>query len=262
MVDPFMLLALAERIALDAARLVSEGRKGGLTDIGTKSTITDMVTEFDRASESLIVGNLRAERPDDAIIGEEGTQQSGNSGVSWLVDPIDGTTNFLYDLPGYAVSIGARDGEGPLLGVVSVPSLAETYTAVRGHGAWCNGTRIQASDQTELSSALVGTGFAYQPENRVQQAEELARLIGHVRDIRRFGAAATDLCFVARGRLDAYFERGLGPWDMAAGEIIAREAGALTSDFSGGPARPGQAVAAAPGIHEQLLALLARADIR
>jgi myo-inositol-1(or 4)-monophosphatase len=258
-VDPFELLALAERLARAAAHLVFDGRAAGLSDVTTKSSGTDMVTEFDHASEALVVGGLREARPDDAVIGEEGTDDEGTSGISWLVDPIDGTTNFLYALPGYAVSIGARDGEGALLGVVAVPVLGEVFTAVRGHGAFCNGVRVRASDKADLATALVGTGFGYQPTKRVRQADVLTRVIGRVRDVRRFGAASTDLCFVACGRLDAYYESGLGPWDMAAGELIAREAGAVTSDFVGGPARPGQVVAAAPGVHADLLALLAEA---
>lgn len=258
-VDPFELLALAERLARAAGRLVLEGRAEGLDDVGTKSTGTDMVTEYDRASEALVVEGLREARPDDAIVGEEGTDDLGSSGITWFVDPIDGTTNYLYALPGYAVSIGACDVEGSLVGVVAIPVLGEVFTAVRGHGAFCGGARIRASAKADLATALVGTGFAYEPATRVRQAEALTKVIGRVRDVRRLGAAATDLCFVACGRLDAYYERGLGPWDMVAGELIAREAGAVTSDFGGGPARPGQIVAAAPGIHAALLDLLAEA---
>lgn len=259
-VDPFELLALAERLAVEAGALVRAGRARGLDDVGTKSTGTDMVTEHDRASEALIVGGLRAARPGDAVVGEEGTDARGTTGVSWLVDPIDGTTNFLYALPGYAVSIAAADEHGTLVGVVHLPVLGEVFTAVRGHGARLGGRPIRVAEATDLSTALVATGFGYEAERRVRQAEALSRVIGQVRDIRRLGAASADLCYVACGRVDAYFEVGLGPWDMAAGELVAREAGAITSDFRGGPPRAHHGVvAAAPGIHAALLELLAAA---
>jgi myo-inositol-1(or 4)-monophosphatase len=255
--DPLDLLALAERLARQAATLVRDGRTVGLTEVDTKSSQTDMVTEFDRRSEAFIVSELRAARPHDGIVGEEGTDDAGTSGIRWLVDPIDGTTNYLYALPGYAVSIAAQDEHGSVAGAVAVPTFAEVFTAVRGGGARCNGTRLHCSDQTSLAATLVATGFSYQAATRVQQAGVLTTLIGRVRDIRRFGAASVDLCAVGAGRVDAYYEVGLNAWDLAAGELVAREAGAVMSDFRGGPARPGEVVCAAPGIHEALLALLA-----
>ncbi|HEX9259236.1 MAG TPA: inositol monophosphatase family protein [Acidimicrobiales bacterium] len=258
-VDPAELLALATTTANEAATLIHQGRAGGLRSVSTKSTGTDMVTEFDHASESLIVAALRAGRPDDAIVGEEGSDHGGTSGISWLVDPIDGTTNYLYALPGYAVSIAAADDEGPLIGVVAIPTLGEVFSAVRGGGAFLDGHRIRASAKTDVATALLATGFSYDPATRVRQAGVVGRLIGSVRDIRRFGAASADLCYVACGRVDAYFERGLGPWDMAAGVLIAREAGAVTTDFAGGPVVPDQVLAAAPGIHAAMVELLAKA---
>jgi myo-inositol-1(or 4)-monophosphatase len=258
--EPFELLALAEGLARQAGALIRDGRRSGLTDVGTKSSVTDMVTEFDRASEALIVHGLQEVRPDDTIVGEEGMGRTGSSELTWYVDPIDGTTNYLYELPVYAVSIGASDLDGPLVGVVHLPVLGETFTAVRGHGAWLGGARIHCRPHDDLSTSLIATGFSYLPGSRTAQATVISRVIGQVRDIRRLGAASADLCFVACGRFDGYFELGLASWDLAAGELIARESGARTSDFSGGPARPGQVVAATPGIHDALLALLADSD--
>jgi len=256
---PAELVALARRLAVEAGTLVRDGREGGLHDVTTKSTATDMVTEFDRRSETLIVEGLLAARPDDAIIGEEGANRPGTSGVQWLIDPIDGTTNFLYGLPGYAVSIAALDGDGLLAGVVHVPALGETFHAGRGGGAFLDDRPIRCSDATMLATALIATGFSYDPGLRVRQTGALTAVIGRIRDVRRYGAASVDLCHVACGRVDAYYERGLGPWDLAAGELIARESGALVTDFDGGTAQPGAVVAAAPGIHGPLLDLLAEA---
>jgi myo-inositol-1(or 4)-monophosphatase len=219
-----------------------------------------MVTEFDRASERLIVERLAAARPDDAIVGEEGTATHGTTGVHWLIDPIDGTTNFLYDLPGYAVSIAAADADGALVGAVYIPALDELFAARRGGGATLDGVPISCGQLSLASSALVGTGFSYLPERRTAQAERVARLIPHVRDIRRLGAASVDLCFVAAGRLDAYFEEHLGPWDLAAGELIAREAGCRTGDFSSGPARPEQVLVANPTLFPALSELIIRSS--
>jgi myo-inositol-1(or 4)-monophosphatase len=258
--DAAELVALARRLAVEAGALVREGRRQGLHDVSTKTSTTDMVTEYDRQSEALIVSGLLAARPDDGIVGEEGAQHAGTSGVQWLIDPIDGTTNFLYGLPGYAISIAALDPDGLLAGVVHVPALGETFHAGRGGGAYLDDRPIRCSGGDVLATALVATGFSYDPGLRVRQTTALTRVIGRIRDIRRFGAAAVDLCHVACGRVDAYYERGLGPWDLAAGELIAREAGALVTGFDGDAPRPGAVVAATPGIHAELLALLASAD--
>jgi myo-inositol-1(or 4)-monophosphatase len=247
---------LAGRLAREAGMLVLSGRSGGVRSLTTKSSATDMVTEFDRASERLIVERLAVARPDDAIVGEEGTATPGTSGVHWLIDPIDGTTNFLYDLPGYAVSIAAADAAGTVAGAVYVPALDELFTARRGGGATLDGVPIRCSERAELGSALVGTGFSYLAERRTAQAARVARLIGHVRDVRRLGAASVDLCFVAMGRLDVYFEEHLGPWDLAAGELIAREAGCRTGDFNGGPARPDEVLVANPVLFEPMADLI------
>lgn len=251
--------ALAGRIAVEAGRMVLAGRRAGIAEVSTKSTTTDMVTEFDRAAEALLVQRLQDARPDDGLVGEEGTDTEGTSGIRWLLDPIDGTTNFLYGLPGFAVSVAAADSAGVLAGAVYLPDLDELFRAHRGGGAMLGDRPIRCGTTDRLSTALVGTGFSYRPERRVRQAQRVARLIGQVRDIRRFGAAAVDLCYVACGRLDVYFEEHLNPWDLAAGELIAREAGCRSGDFSGGPPRPEQVLVAAPQLFEPMRDLINQA---
>lgn len=250
------LLEIASLMARQAGTMALIGRRRGLTDVRTKTTTTDMVTEFDRASESLVVDGLLKHRPHDAIVGEEGTAHFGTSGITWYVDPIDGTTNFLYDLPTWAVSIGATDEFGSLVGVVYIPALDEMFTAVRQGGAHLNGSPISCNSTTDLSQALVGTGFSYSPAQRTKQAQRLSRMIHLVRDIRRFGAAAIDLCYVACGRLDAYFEENLFAWDIVAGELIAREAGCRSGDFGGGVVTSEQILASAPAIFDDLADLI------
>lgn len=251
------LRELATRLATEAGTIALEGRIATrrLTG-GTKSSRTDIVTEFDRAAEAHIVAELRRVRPDDAIVGEEGTDQAGTSGVAWLIDPIDGTTNFVYDLPAWACSIGASIGGEMVVGAVNAPALGELYVAERGRGARRNDEPIGVSGERDLSLALVGTGFAYGAAARVDQARVVAELIGRVRDIRRLGSAAFDLCMVACGRLDVYFERHLNAWDAAAGTLIASEAGATLSDFTGGPGRPDELLAATPAVHAAFVRLL------
>lgn len=258
--DYSALRELAESLARRAGELALRGRRsaGGSDALGgtTKSSRTDVVTEFDHAAEALIVETLRRDRPDDAIVGEEGTADDGTSGYAWYLDPIDGTTNFVYDLPTWSCSVAVAHDDTMLAGAVYIPALGEMFTAALGEGATLDGRPITASAEHDLSLALVGTGFGYRAETRRTQVGQLQRIIGEVRDIRRMGSAAVDLCFVAAGRLDVYFERGLNSWDAAAGELIAREAGAITSDFAGGPARPAEMLAAAPRLHRPFLALL------
>ncbi|MFM8530289.1 MAG: inositol monophosphatase family protein [Ilumatobacteraceae bacterium] len=220
------LLTLAANLATRVGDTALAGRRLGLRNVETKSTPTDMVTEYDRATEREIVSTLQRLRPDDAIVGEEGASHDGTSGITWFVDPIDGTTNFLYDLPMWTVSIGAHDANGARCGVVYAPALREMFTAIRGGGAFLNGHRIVCSDVTDPTRALVGTGFNYSPANRVTQAKRFPQFIDKIRDVRRLGSASLDLCFVACGRYDAYFEEHLYPWDLAAGSLIAAEAGA------------------------------------
>ena len=255
--DPHQeLLTLASTLAVQAGGMIRSARQLGTPDASTKSSDVDMVTEFDRAAERLIVDGLIASRPSDGIIGEEGSSRSGTTGVVWHIDPIDGTTNFLYALPGYAVSIGAIDQQGPLLGAVYIPATSELFTAIRGGGAFLNGHRIHCSLTTELRLALVATGLAYMPQRRAVQMDRLARVCLATRDIRRLGAASVDLCYVAAGRLDAYFEEWLSSWDMAAGELIAREAGCLSGSINGGSARPESLLVANPHLFEPMVTLL------
>jgi myo-inositol-1(or 4)-monophosphatase len=255
---------LAADIAREAGDMVTAGRRRDDLVTDTKSSATDMVTQFDRASEQLIVGRLAASRPNDGIVGEEGASSPGTSGITWLVDPIDGTTNFLFDLPGFAVSIAAADADGTLAGAVYVPRTGELFVAARGHGASLRDGHgehaLRCSSADQLGGALVATGFSYLPQRRTQQAQRLARLIHEVRDVRRFGAAAVDLCYVAAGRFDAYFEEHLGPWDLAAGELIAREAGARSGDFRGNVVRPDETLVAAPGVFDAMAALIRAAS--
>ncbi len=250
---PANLVNLAARLAREAGDLVANGRRTGNLGARTKSTATDMVTRWDSASESLIVEALRVTRPHDGIVGEEGARFAGTSGIDWYIDPIDGTTNFLYGLGGYAVSIAAADSSGPLVGAVFVPESRELFTATRGRGAFLGSTPIRCSTSMTLDTALVATGFSYDSERRRIQGARVGALLPHVRDIRRLGAAAIDLCHVACGRVDAYFEEHLQSWDLAAGLLIATEAGARSSDFAGGEVRPSETVVCAPGIHSALI---------
>lgn len=255
---PTDLVNLAARLAREAGDMVANGRRTGDLGVRTKSTATDMVTRWDSASESLIVDALRAARPRDGIVGEEGARVDGTSGIDWYVDPIDGTTNFLYGLGGYAVSIAAADSTGPVAGAVFVPASRELFTAARGRGAFLGSTPITCSTSTTLGTALVATGFSYDSDHRRVQGSRVGAMLPHVRDIRRLGAAAIDLCHVACGRVDAYFEEHLQAWDLAAGLLIATEAGARASDFAGGAVKPSETVVCAPGIHTALLEHLQR----
>jgi myo-inositol-1(or 4)-monophosphatase len=250
------LLELARRAAEGAADLLLSRVRATRSLVDTKTTGTDMVTEMDHAAERHIATVLRTARPDDAIVGEEGTADTGTSGVEWIIDPIDGTTNYLYGHPGFAVSIAAAiDGE-VVAGVVVDPVHADVFAAAKGHGATRNDEPIHASEQTELGHALVATGFSYEPERRRRQAQVLVEVLPRVRDIRRMGAAAVDLCSVACGRVDAFYEKGLARWDHAAGALIAAEAGAVVGDLAGGPASTAFTLAAAPAVFDDLRALL------
>lgn len=251
------LLELATRLARRAGDLLLTGRPDDL-EIETKSSPTDVVTEMDTAAERLVVDGVRAARPDDGILAEEGASASERTGVRWVIDPLDGTVNYLYGIPDWAVSIAVEvDGE-PAVGVVHDPSKGRTYTAVRGRGATCNGRPLQCSTRTDLAQALVGTGFGYAADRRAAQARVLDGVLPKVRDIRRIGAAALDLCSVAAGRLDAFYERGLNPWDLAAGGLIAREAGAVVGGLRGRAAGPELVIAAPSALFGHLHDVLDR----
>ena len=253
------LLALAERVARQAGDLLLDGLTELRTDIRTKSTGTDMVSEMDRASETLVVEGILAERPDDGILGEEGSSRPGTSGVRWVIDPLDGTTNYLYRHPTWSVSVAAEVDGRVLAGAVAAPGLGEMFTAARDKGAWLNGAPITVSGGDSLATALVATGFGYAAERRARQAAVLPALLPVVRDIRRNGVASLDLCWVACGRLDGYFEYGGQPWDVAAGLLIAEEAGAAISSIDGGPPVPHSVLVTTPAVHGPLLELLVAA---
>lgn len=252
--EPADLLHIAVELARAAGAKLVAGQARNRTLVETKSTRTDMVTEMDRASESLIADGLRLARPHDGLLSEEGTVAPSTSGITWVVDPLDGTTNYLYEFPSWAVSIGAEfDGE-PCLGVVYDPVHDELFTALKGQGAHINGEPLKMAGAQDLATALVGTGFAYDARARRRQAEELALVLPSVRDIRRAGSAASDMCWVAAGRLDAYYERGTQRWDTAAGTVIVTEAGGVVGRMD-----DGTIVAAPAHLFDGLMALLATA---
>ena len=269
---PDELLALAIRVARDAATTARRSRVEAITDVQTKSTDTDVVTAADKAVERQVIEALRAERPGDGFLGEEYGDSPAAEGeeysdgpapepgaVRWILDPIDGTVNYLYGLPQYAVSLAAEVAGTVVAGVVINAATGAEWTATLGGGAWHDGRRLAGSVRTDLSQALVGTGFAYDAGRRAQQAAVLAGLITRIRDIRRFGAAALDLCAIAEGTLDAYFEKGLNAWDHAAGGLIATEAGLIVAGLRGAPPSPEMVVAAPPALfgplHEALVEL-------
>ncbi len=228
------LARLAAELAVEAGQILAAGRHADRTGLTTKTSSTDMVSDIDRASEELIDRRLSELRPDDGIVGEEGASRPGTSGVSWIIDPLDGTTNYLYGFPEFSVSIAAALEGTVVAGAVHDPSHSETFVAALGCGATCNGQRLVITGPPTLATALIGTGFSYDPDRRRLQASVLPRLLPRVRDIRRAGAASLDLCWVAAGRLDAYYEYGLQPWDWSAGELVAAEAGARCGLLSDG----------------------------
>lgn len=255
---PAALLNVAREVGAAAAKNVALLRPPGRVVVAdTKSSATDAVTEMDRASEEFIRTRLLAARPDDTIIGEEGDDHLGTSGVSWLVDPIDGTVNFVYGLPAYAVSLAAAVGDQVVAGFVINVVSGESWGAHLGGGS---SAPPDSSVEGGLGHALVATGFNYVPEVRARQGLAVAQLLPHVRDIRRFGSAALDLCSLASGRVDAYVEQGLKPWDLAAGVLIAREAGMRVAGIKpdgtvGGPDER-LVMAAHPSIAEEFFDLV------
>ncbi|MFF2192285.1 inositol monophosphatase family protein [Streptomyces sp. NPDC058157] len=262
MISPELKTELLD-VGLEAARrageLLRDGRPADLAVAATKTSPIDVVTEMDLAAEKLITGILAERRPDDGLLGEEGADVVGTSGVRWVVDPLDGTVNYLYGLPAWGVSVAAEYRGETVVGVVAVPMRGETYHAVLGGGAWAGGARLSCRAAAPLDQALVATGFGYLKSRREHQAEVARRIIPLVRDVRRGGSAALDLCDVAAGRLDGYYERGLNPWDFAAGDLIAREAGALTGGRPGEPLSGELAVAASPAVFASLQPLLEEA---
>jgi myo-inositol-1(or 4)-monophosphatase len=259
------LLSLAVDVAREAGALVARRRAEAPVEVAaTKSSPTDVVTASDTAAERLIRERIHAARPGDALLGEEGGEQGGEQGggsggrgrVRWVVDPIDGTVNFLYGIPAYAVSIAAEVDGAVVAGVVHNPASGETWTALAGEGAWLGDRPLRVGSASDPGQALVGTGFSYDVRTRANQARQVAALLPQVRDIRRIGAASLDLCAVATGRLDAFVEQGLQPWDLAAGALVAREAGARVAGLDG--SEPGEhlVVVANPDLWDNLQDLL------
>jgi myo-inositol-1(or 4)-monophosphatase len=252
-------LALATDAAREAGALLLELRRSPATGIRSKSSATDLVSEADERAERAIVTAIREVRPDDALVAEEGSSARGSSGVSWYVDPLDGTINYLYGIPHWSVSICCADSAGPLAGVVFDPLRDELFSAARGGGAHLGDRRLVVTDKLDLASALIATGFGYAASERVTQGRIIARVLGEVRDVRRFGSAALDLSWVAAGRWDGYFEAVDKPWDWMAGAMLVREAGGQVSELDPrDPAFP-RIIASGPGIHDDLRALLVRA---
>jgi myo-inositol-1(or 4)-monophosphatase len=259
------LLAIAVRIAREGAATARRMRDEAITDVQTKSTDTDVVTAADRAVERQVVDALRRERPADTVLGEEygdsvATEPATPDAVRWILDPIDGTVNYLYGLPQYAVSLAAEVDGVVVAGVVRNAATGDEWTATRGGGAWRGDRRLTGSVRTTLEQTLLATGFGYDAKRRAHQGAVLAGLITRVRDIRRFGAAALDLCMAAEGSVDAYFEKGLNPWDHAAGGLIATEAGLRVSGLDGAAAGGDMLIAAPPALFTGLHDLLAELD--
>ena len=228
-------LELAERAARVAGALLLERFGGRARGVASKSTSTDMVSDADREAESALVDVLLAERPDDGLLGEEGTSRDGSSGRRWVIDPLDGTTNFLWSYPAWCVSVSLEDADGPLAGVVHDAVRNETFRAARGEGGDLNGEPLRVRGEEPLENALVATGFGYEASVRGEQAAVLTRVLPRVRDIRRGGSAALDLAWVAAGRVDGYFERGMSPLDTAAGKLLVLEAGGALAELDGEP---------------------------
>lgn len=256
------LLHLARTVAIDAGRLASLRRTEGIEVAATKSSPVDVVTAADREVEAFIRSVLADARPGDGFLGEESGAGDSSTGLTWVVDPIDGTVNYLYGIPHYAVSVAVVEGApdpstwSALAGCVYNPSTGETFTGVVGGGAFCDGESIGVAASVDLSQALIATGFAYDSDVRAQQGRIVAGLLPLVRDVRRLGTASLDLCFVAAGRCNAYFERTLSPWDHAAGALIAREAGAVVKGWGGERAGRDLVLAGHPDVIVRLEAAL------
>lgn len=256
------LAPLAWRAAVAAGAFLRDERPEALV-VDTKSSPTDAVSRMDREAEAMLVAALLGSRPDDGFLGEEGGPREGSSGVRWIVDPLDGTVNYLFGLPMWGVSVAAEVDGDVVVGVVVAPDADEAYLAVKGQGAWLvwhgEARRLTGSACSDLSQALVTTGFGYDADRRRAQAAVVMGLIGQLRDIRRMGAAVLDFCWLARGRLDGYFEYGLNPWDVAAGALIAAESGMAVSGLRG-PDFGEFVLAASPGIADDLREALVALD--
>lgn len=251
-IDELMELAVRAARAAGAELMARYGKVEGLD---VKSSSTDPVSDADRAAEDLLVSLITQQRPGDGLLGEEGAARDSTTGITWVIDPLDGTVNYLYELDNFSVSVAAEDADGAVVGVVLDPTRDVIYTAARGRGAHCDGRKLQCAAAVPASQALLGTGFGYDPERRRRQGALIGRMLPLVRDVRRIGSAALDLSWVASGAMDAYYEEGTNRWDVAAGGLIAAEAGALFTWFT--PlGLPSGSLAAAPALHAELSQLL------
>jgi myo-inositol-1(or 4)-monophosphatase len=226
---------VAERAARAAGEVLLSRFDAAPVGLEHKSSETDPVSEADREAERAVEEILAAERPDDGLLAEEGATSESENGRRWLVDPLDGTVNFLYGFPAWCVSVGLEDADGAAVGVVHDPLRRETFRAARGGGCELNGEPVRVRGRDRLETALIATGFSYDPDRRAEQAATLAQVLPRVRDVRRAGAAALDLAWVAAGRVDGYYERGGKPWDWAAGRLLVGEAGGAVSELLGEP---------------------------
>lgn len=245
-------LELAERAARAAGDVLMSYFGRAAEGLASKTSPTDPVSDADREAERVIRELLASERPEDGLVGEEGSRIEGDRARRWIVDPLDGTVNFLYGLRTWAVSIALEDDDGLAVGVVFNPVDGECFSAVRGEGALMNGREIRVTGCPALDRAMVATGFSYEADRRREQAELLVRLLPRIRDVRRAGAAALDLAYVAAGRVDAFYERGLKRWDEAAGRLLVKEAGGVVEDLVGNPR--GVLAAGTPTLLEELRA--------
>lgn len=251
------LSALAQEVAREAGELAQRRRREGVRLAATKTTLADIVTEADREVEALVRARLAEARPDDGFLGEESDAAAGSSGITWVVDPIDGTVNYAAGIPSYNVSIAAVRGTADpqtwehIVGVVYAPALGELFVAARDHGAWLGDERLAVTGETP-AGALLATGFGYDPATHDRDIDTVRRVMPMARDLRRIGAAALDLAYVAAGRIDGYFERGLKPWDFAAGALLVAEAGGVVSRHDLDTNRP-LIVAGGSDVHDRLL---------
>ena len=255
--SPAALRELAERVAREAGAQLLEAFGGPAVAVEAKSTPTDLVSAADTAAEELIHTRIAAERPDDGFLGEEGADEHGSSGLRWVVDPLDGTANFLFGVPQWAVSVAVEDADGAVAGVVYDPPRGELWAAERGGEATLDGVPVRGSERAELATALVATGFGYDADVRRAQAATVAALLPDVRDVRRFGAAALDLAWCAAGRFDAYYERGVKHWDVAAGGLLCECAGLVVEPLAEAPPQAAGLLVAPPGLIDALRARVA-----
>ena len=250
------LLPIAIEAAHGAGELLMKSFGGDREGVATKTSPTDLVSKADEDAERFLLDLITSKRPGDGILAEEGGRAESSTGYRWVIDPLDGTVNFLFRIPVWSVSLAVEDRNGTVAGVVFDPNRNETFAALRGDGARLNDRPLRVSNRTDLATALIGTGFAYDVNRRIVQARVAADVLGKVRDIRRAGSAALDLCAVASRRLDGFYEAYTEPWDRAAGALIVTEAGGVVSE---GPAPAGEGTtifAANESLHDELKRLV------